>query len=51
MKPEKPEDESALEPDRTGLPWPATWTGAYLLVIANFVAWIIFLAALTVRYR
>jgi hypothetical protein len=34
----------------TGLPWPATWRGVYVLVIASFVIWIGLLVALTVIF-
>jgi len=31
----------------TGLPWPQTWRGVYLLVIASFAVWVALLLALT----
>jgi hypothetical protein len=30
----------------TGLPFPKTWNGAYVLVLVNFVVWIFLLIAL-----
>jgi hypothetical protein len=35
------------EADTTGLPWPKTWNGAYLLVMASFILWVALLIALT----
>ncbi len=37
------------EPDdsATGLPWPRTWRGVYLLVGACFVAYVVLLALFT----
>jgi hypothetical protein len=35
------------EADGTGLPWLRTWRGVYLVVIINFVVWVILLVALT----
>lgn len=40
------EPESSTEYETTGLPWPKTWTGAYLLVLCSFVCWVVLLAAL-----
>ena len=34
------------EAKTTGLPWPKTWNGAYALVIAVFLTWVILLLAL-----
>lgn len=31
------------EEETTGLLWPRTWNGAYILVVSNFAFWIIFL--------
>lgn len=31
----------------TGLPWPKSWKGAYLLVLSTFVLWVALLIALT----
>jgi len=31
----------------TGLPWPKTWSGAYLFVIGSFIFWLALLLALT----
>jgi hypothetical protein len=36
--------------DKTGLPWPHTWRGVYLLVGGCFVLWVGLLVALTVIY-
>jgi hypothetical protein len=33
--------------DSTGLPWPRTWKGTYLLVVCSFVLWLVLLFALT----
>ena len=33
--------------DATGLPWPKTWRGAYLFVVASFILWLSLLFALT----
>ncbi len=30
----------------TGLPWPKTWNGAYVVVIINFVFWLAMLITL-----
>ena len=35
------------DPELTGLPWPKTWKGAYLLVIGSFILWFLLLLALT----
>lgn len=32
--------------DTTGLPWPRSWKGAYVLVIANFALWLVLLLSL-----
>lgn len=41
-------DEPSLdESESTGLPWPKTWRGAYLFVIASFILWLGLLIALT----
>ncbi len=45
----QPHDSAALdEPaeDATGLPWPRTWPGVYLLVIGSFVLWVVLLVVL-----
>ena len=34
----------------TGLPWPGTWRGVYVLVFASFVLWVELLVALTVIF-
>ncbi|MFY9923499.1 MAG: hypothetical protein ABSF76_09335 [Opitutaceae bacterium] len=31
----------------TGLPWPRSWRGVYVLVLAVFAAWVGLLAALS----
>jgi hypothetical protein len=36
-----------IETEITELPWPKTWNGAYLFVIASFVFWLALLVALT----
>jgi hypothetical protein len=43
-----PDEDSgeALPDEATGLPWPRTWRGVYLLVLGCFVAWIVLLLAL-----
>jgi hypothetical protein len=40
-------DPSARESEETGLPWPRTWKGVYLLVVGSFVLWVALLIALT----
>jgi hypothetical protein len=37
----------SAEDEMTGLSWPKTWKGAYLLVIASFVVWVGLLVVLT----
>jgi|AGTN01.2.fsa_nt_gi hypothetical protein len=44
-EPELTEVDST-EPNSTGLPWPKTWKGAYMLVLANFALWLAMLLAL-----
>ncbi len=39
-------DESATEMETTGLPWPKSWNGAYLVVIGSFILWLSLLIAL-----
>ena len=36
----EPADESS-----TGLPWPRTWRGVYLLVVVIFATWVALLTA------
>lgn len=36
--------------EETGLPWPRTWKGAYIAVIASFILWLALLIALTEFY-
>ena len=39
------------EPDEsTGMPWPRTWRGLYVLVLGIFVLCVVLLAALTHLY-
>lgn len=33
--------------ENTGLPWPRSWRGAYLLVIFSVILWLSLLIALT----
>jgi len=33
--------------DCTGLPWPKSWRGAYIVVLASFALWLALLIALT----
>jgi hypothetical protein len=40
-------EPSARETETTGLPWPRTWPGVYLFVVASFMVWIGLLVALT----
>ncbi|HWY31024.1 MAG TPA: hypothetical protein VNX46_09730 [Candidatus Acidoferrum sp.] len=47
MKPSEATEPSARESETTGLPWPRTWPGVYLLVLASFILWIALLVALT----
>lgn len=35
----------------TGLPWPKTWNGAYLLVISSFVLWVVSLIVLGAVFK
>jgi hypothetical protein len=43
------EPVEAIDENKTGLPWPSSWKGAYIFVLASFILWIILLVALT-RY-
>jgi hypothetical protein len=47
--PPRPPDAGAAEAESaaTGLPWPRTWRGVYLLVLGSFVAWVGLLTLLT----
>lgn len=45
-----PEPVGASRDQTTGLPWPGTWRGVYVLVIASFVIWVGLLVALTVVF-
>jgi hypothetical protein len=38
---------TADDADVTGLPWPKTWKGAYILVLGTFTLWLVLLTALT----
>jgi len=40
-------ESTVSESESTGLPWPKTWKGAYLLVVVSFAFWIVLLIALT----
>jgi hypothetical protein len=40
-------DTSESDCETTGLPWPKSWPGLYLLVIASFALWVGLLIALT----
>jgi hypothetical protein len=37
--------EDPSQNDATGLPWPHSWLGVYVLVIASFVTWVGLLVA------
>jgi hypothetical protein len=39
--------KSAVHEEDTGLPWLGTWTRVYLVVIINFLLWVVLLVALT----
>lgn len=40
-------DPADEPPDRaTGLPWPQSWPGVYVVVVICFVAWVVLLVAL-----
>jgi hypothetical protein len=39
--------KSAVPEEDTGLPWLGTWTRVYLVVIINFLLWVVLLVALT----
>jgi hypothetical protein len=47
MKPTGATEPSARESNATGLPWPRTWPGVYLVVLGSFLLWIALLVALT----
>jgi hypothetical protein len=36
----KPVDNPNPEPEGTGLPWPRSWRGVYLLVVGTFILWV-----------
>jgi hypothetical protein len=38
---------AAAESADTGLPWPRTWRGVYLLVLGCFIVWVGLLTLLT----
>lgn len=40
-------DKGLSTSESTGLPWPKSWTGAYLFVMASFILWLALLIALT----
>jgi hypothetical protein len=35
------------EESTTGLPWPKSWSGAYIFVVATFILWLALLMLLT----
>jgi hypothetical protein len=41
------QEPNASDNEITGLPWPKTWKGAYLLVVGTFILWLVLLEALT----
>jgi len=41
-----PADADKSPDGSTGLPWPRTWPGVYLLVMGCFVMWVALLVAL-----
>lgn len=41
------DEPQVSELQATGLPWPKTWPGAYLLVLGSFILWLSLLIALT----
>jgi hypothetical protein len=43
--------EKGPEEASTGLPWPHSWRGVYLLVLASFVIWVALLTALQRFFR
>jgi hypothetical protein len=43
--PDRPERD-----EETGLSWPRTWRGVYLLVLGSFILWVALLIALTNAY-
>jgi hypothetical protein len=47
MKDDDITEPSLTETELTGLTWPKTWNGAYLLVICSFVIWLGLLMRLT----
>lgn len=44
-------ESDCIADETTGLLWPKTWRQAYLLVVANFLVWLIFLIALTELWK
>jgi hypothetical protein len=47
MKPASATEPSERESETTGLPWPQTWKGVYVLVVCAFILWVALLVALT----
>ena len=51
-KPDAPPGPARSNNDAgTGLPWPHSWRGVYLLVFGCFVLWVALLYALTAAYQ
>lgn len=40
------EENTNAEKETTGLPWPKSWRGAYILVAASFALWLTLLVML-----
>lgn len=42
-----PETPDAPDNESTGLPWPHTWRGVYVMVFGSFLLWVALLFVLT----
>lgn len=40
------EENTNAENETTGLPWPKSWRGVYILVVASFTLWLTLLVML-----
>lgn len=47
MNPARAPEPRPVENEDTGLPWPRTWRGLYLLVVSSFALWVALLITLT----
>ncbi len=48
--PDPPVPADKLPDEATGLPWPRTWPGVYVVVLICFVAWVVLLVVLERSY-